>query len=159
MLLQGGLETLDKAVPVEGLGQVANRPGPKRLRTNALVGEGREENERHAVALGKQVGLQLDAAHTGHLDICNHTREVIEAVRPQELFGGCECIYDVPERPHQAVSRGAYGCIIVNDCDQGKFRQSSLSLTRRRGAHGVTVALTADCITDWDWKTIPRYKL
>src|SRR6267378_1003159 len=91
--------------------------GPKRLRTNPLIGEGREENEWHAVPLGKQVGLQLDAAHAGHLDICNHTREVIEAVRPQELFGGCECIYDVPERPHKAVSRGAHGCIIVNDCD------------------------------------------
>ena len=75
VLLQGGLETLDKAVPVEGLSQVANRPGPKRLRTNPLVGEGREENERHAVPLGKQVGLQLDAAHArafGHLQ--SHTR-------------------------------------------------------------------------------------
>jgi hypothetical protein len=49
MLLQGCLETLDKAVLVEGLGQVANRPGPKRLRTNPLVGEGRHENERHVV--------------------------------------------------------------------------------------------------------------
>jgi hypothetical protein len=38
-------------------------------------------------------------------------------VRPQELFGGCECMYDVPERPYKAVSHGAHGCIIVNDCD------------------------------------------
>ena len=117
MLLQGGLETLDKAVPVEGLSQVADRPGPKRLRTNPLVREGREENERHAVPLGKQVGLQVDATHAGHLDVRNDTREVIEAVRSQELFGRCECMYDVPERPQKAVSRGAHGCIIVNDCD------------------------------------------
>ena len=117
MLLQGSLETLDKAVPVEGLGQVTDRPGPERLRTNPLIGEGREENERHAVPLGEQVRLQLDAAHAGHLNICNHTREVIEAVRPQEVFGGWECIGDVAERPHKAVSRGAHGCIIVNDCD------------------------------------------
>ena len=87
MLLQGGLETSDKAVPVERLSQVANRPGPKRLRTNPLVGEGRDENEWHVVPLNKQMGLQLDAAHAGHLDICNHTREVIQAVRPQELLG------------------------------------------------------------------------
>ena len=117
MFLQGSLETLDKAVPVERLGQVANRPGRNRLRTNPLIGEGREENERHTIPLGKQVGLQLDAAHAGHLDIRNYTREVIKAVRPQELFGGCECMYDVAERPYQAVSRGAHGCIIVNDCD------------------------------------------
>ncbi|MEA2793399.1 MAG: hypothetical protein QOI87_779 [Bradyrhizobium sp.] len=38
MLLQGGQETLDKAVPVEGLSQIANRSGPKRLCTNPLVG-------------------------------------------------------------------------------------------------------------------------
>jgi hypothetical protein len=117
MLLQGSLETLDKAVPVKGLGQVTNRPGPQRLRTNLIIGEGREENERHAATLGQQVGLQLDPAHAGHLDICNHTREVIKAVRSQELFGGCERIYDVAKRPHEAVSRGAHGCIIVNDCD------------------------------------------
>ena len=117
MLLQGNIETLDEAVPVEGLSQVTNCSGPKRLRTNLLIGESGEENERHAVALGEQMGLQLDAAHAWHLDICNHTREVIEAIRSQELFGGCECIYDEPERPHKAVRRGAYGCIIVNDCD------------------------------------------
>ena len=117
MLLQGSLETLDKTVPVEGLSQVTNRPGPKRLRTNPLIGEGREENEWHPVTLRQQVGLQLDAAHARHLDICYHTREVIEAVRSQELFGGCECMYDVAERPHKAVSRGTHGCIIVNDCD------------------------------------------
>ena len=117
MLLQGNLETLNKTVPVEGLGQVTNRPGPERLRTYPLIGEGREENERHPVTLGQQMGLQLDPAHAGHLYICNHTREVIEAIRSQELFGGCECMYDVAERPHKAVSRGAHGCIIVNDCD------------------------------------------
>ncbi|HEY0803044.1 MAG TPA: hypothetical protein VGD54_19570, partial [Steroidobacteraceae bacterium] len=87
MLIQRGLETLDKAVPVAGFSQVANRPGPKRPRTNLLIGEGREENERHAVPLGKQVRVQLEAAHAGHLDICNHTREDIEAVRAQELLG------------------------------------------------------------------------
>jgi hypothetical protein len=117
MLLEGNLETLDQAIPVEGLRQVTNRPSLKRLRTNLIIGERREENERYSVTLGKQVGLQLDATHAGHLDICNHTRELIEAVRPQKVFGGRECMYDVPERPHKAVSRGAHGRIIVNDCD------------------------------------------
>jgi hypothetical protein len=121
MLLQGGLESLDKAVPVERLGQVGNRPGFKCLRTNPFVGEGCEENERHAVPLGEQSCVQLDAAHAGHLDICDHTREVIEVAGPQELFGGCECVYGVSERPHQAVGRGAHRCIIVNDCDLRMF--------------------------------------
>jgi hypothetical protein len=83
----GGLETLDKAVSVEGLGQVANRPGRKRPRANVLIGECGEKNERNTVTLIAQLVLQLDAAHTGHLDIRNYTREVVNAVRPQELFG------------------------------------------------------------------------
>src|SRR5712675_1495391 len=39
------------------------------------------------------------------------------AVRLQELFGGCECMYDVAERPQKAVGRCAHRCIIVNDGD------------------------------------------
>jgi hypothetical protein len=128
------------------------------LRSNPCVRERREENERHAVAFGKQVRLQLDAAHAGHLDICNHAGEVIEAVRPQELFGGCECVNDAAERPHKAVSSGAHGFIIVNNCDQRKIRQLSF-LDTETGPYGFTVGLTADCITDGDWKRIPRYKL
>jgi hypothetical protein len=117
MLLQGGLETLDKAVPVEGLSQVANRPGRKRVRTDLLIGKRGEKHERNTIALSAQVILQLDAAHTGHLDIRNYTGEFVKAVRPQELFSGCERMYDISERSHQAVGRGAYGFIIVNDCD------------------------------------------
>jgi hypothetical protein len=120
-ILQRSLETLDKAVAVEGLGQVANRAGPKRLRTKPFVGKGRDENERQMTPEGKQLGLHLDAAHAGHLDIRNHTRKIVEMVRPQKLFGGCECIYEIPERPHKAVSRGPYRCIIVNDCHQRKL--------------------------------------
>jgi hypothetical protein len=117
MRLQAGMETLDEAVPIEGLGQVADRSRRKRLRANLLVGESREENERHTVPLSTQVVLQFDAAHSGHLNICNYTGEVIEAVRLQELFSGRECMYGVPERPQETISRGTDRCIIVDDCD------------------------------------------
>jgi hypothetical protein len=72
MCFQGSLKTLDKTFSFEGLGQVTNRPGRERLRTNLLIGEGREKNERDAGPLAAQVSLQLDAAHAGHLDIRNH---------------------------------------------------------------------------------------
>jgi hypothetical protein len=65
--------------------------------------------------------LQLDAAHTGHLDVRNYTSEVFKAVRPYERFGRCERMYAVSERPHEAVGRGAYGPIIVDDCDKWKL--------------------------------------
>jgi hypothetical protein len=108
MHVPGGLETLNKAVSVEGLGQIANRPGRKRLRANLLIREGGEKNERNAVTLSAEVVLQLDAAHTGHLDVRNDTREVVKAVRLQELFGGCERMYDISERPYEAVGCGAH---------------------------------------------------
>jgi len=57
MLIERSVEALNQAVFVEGLDQVANCSGPKRLRTSALIGEGREENEWYAVPLGEQVGL------------------------------------------------------------------------------------------------------
>ena len=126
MPLECRVEALDKALFFEWLGQVTNCSRVKRSRTNALIGEGGEEDERHAVPLGKQVGLQLNAAHPGHLDICDHTRGVSQVARSQEIFRRRECIHDVSVRPHEAISRGAHGCIIVNDCDYGKFWQSDL---------------------------------
>jgi hypothetical protein len=57
MLIERSVEALNQVVFVEGLDQVANCSGPKRLRTSALIGKGREENEWHAVPLGKQVRL------------------------------------------------------------------------------------------------------
>src|SRR5271165_168756 len=75
MRFQGGLETMDEAVAVEGFRQVADRPALKRSRANLLIGEGGEENERRGIALGAQIGMQVDTAHTGHLDVRNHARE------------------------------------------------------------------------------------
>src|ERR1700686_3705164 len=64
---QSRLKTYDEHFLVEGLGQVANRPGRERLRTNLLIGEGREKNERHAGPLAAQASLQLDAGRaSGH---------------------------------------------------------------------------------------------
>jgi hypothetical protein len=119
--LQRGLETLDEAISAERFRQVANRSGRQCLRAGFLVGECREENERNYVPPGMQVILQLDAAHTGHLDICQYAREIIKTARLQELFGRRECMHDMSERPNEAVGRGTYGFIIVNDCDKWKL--------------------------------------
>jgi len=113
----GNLKTLGNTFPVEGLRQVANRPGRERLRTNLLIGVRRKKNERQAGPLRPQVGLQLNPAHAGHLNISDHTRETIDAVRVQEFLGGSERVCNITERPHQTVGRDADRFIIVNDCD------------------------------------------
>ena len=148
LFLQRGQKTLDKAVSAERLRQIANRSGRQCLRARLLVGECREENERNSVTPGTQLILQLDAAQTGHLDVCHYAGEIIKAVRPQELFGRRERVHNVSERPNKAVGRGTYGFIIVNDCHKWTLRQIDLSLMRRLRSRSVTVAVTSDCTTD-----------
>ena len=113
--LQSGVEAFDQSFSVEGFGQETGRSRLPSSRAHALDGEGRDENERHAVSLGKQVGLQLDTAHCRHLNVCYHTRGVVQVGRPQELFRRRECMDDVPKRSHEIVGRGANGSVIVND--------------------------------------------
>src|SRR5438067_1697869 len=60
--LQGGVEAVDQGFSGEGLGQETGRSRLQGSRASVLDGEGRDENERQPVALGEQVGLQLETA-------------------------------------------------------------------------------------------------
>jgi hypothetical protein len=93
------------------------------------------------------VPLKLDAAHTRHLDVRNHAREIINAIRPQELLGGSERIDNASERPHEAVGRCPDRFIIVNNCNKLRRQQSNLSSVRTLGAQNVT-SIRPDCTTD-----------
>jgi hypothetical protein len=115
VFLQSGVEATDQGVPGEGLGEETGRSCLHSPRARVLDGESGDENERHPVSLGKQVGLQLEAAHRWHLNISNHARSVIKVRRPQEFLGRRECMNDVSKRSHEIVGRGANGPIIVND--------------------------------------------
>jgi hypothetical protein len=75
--LEGSVEVSDQCWSVEGLGQKASCPAFQRLLAHVLVGEGGDENERHAGPLGSQEALQLDTVHHRHLDICNHAGRAI----------------------------------------------------------------------------------
>jgi len=121
------VETLDQSFRVERLGQETCRSRLHRSRANALNGESRDENERHARPLGAQAGLQFETAHCRHLDICNHTRRVIQLGRLQEFFGRRKWMDDVAERSHETVDRDTNGFIIVDDRDRWKLGQSGLS--------------------------------
>jgi hypothetical protein len=112
---QGCVEAFDQRFSAERLGQETGRSCLQRSRARAFSGEGRDENERHAVSLSKQAGLQFNTAHCRHLNIRYHTRRVIQLGRSQELFGRRKCVDDVPNRPHEVVDRGANRSIIVND--------------------------------------------
>ena len=112
---QGGIEACDQGFPVEGFGQVADRPGPQRARLIALDGESGDENKRQPVSPGKQLGLQFESAHVRHSDIRDHARCVTKVGRSQELLGRRECMDGVAKRSHEVVGRAANGYIIVDD--------------------------------------------
>jgi hypothetical protein len=74
---QSGGEAFDQSGSREGLGQEANCSGFQRSGADALIGKGRDENERRMVTLSTHKRQQVQAAHDRHLHIRNHTRRVI----------------------------------------------------------------------------------
>jgi hypothetical protein len=120
MSLQRGAEALDQGRSGKRLAQEANCPGLQRPGADALIGKGRDENERRTVTLGAQKDEQVQAAHGRHLYIRDHTRRVIQVGRLQEFLGRRECMDDVPVRPQKIVRRGTDRCVIVNDGDNRK---------------------------------------
>jgi hypothetical protein len=108
-------ETSGQSQSVEWLGEKTNRSGFQYAHSDGLVGEARNENERHRVSLGQHEGLQLGTAHAWHLDICNYARRVIEVARPQEFFSRRKYVDDVSKRPQEILSSSPNGCVIVNN--------------------------------------------
>ena len=115
MPLQRGVEAVDQGVSGEGLGQEADRSRFQGSYASAVDGESRDENEGHAVSLGKQVSLQLKTAHRRHLNVGYHARGVIQVRRPQEFLGRRERMNDVSKRPHEIAGRGANRAVVVDD--------------------------------------------
>ena len=52
--LQGNADAADQSSTIEGLGKEANCPSLRRSRADGLVGEGRDENDWHAVSPAEQ---------------------------------------------------------------------------------------------------------
>jgi hypothetical protein len=120
MCLQRGAEALDQGRSRKGLAQETNRSGLQRPGADALIGEGRDENERRTVTLGAHKDEQVQTAHGRHLYIRNHTRRVMQVGGPQEFIGGPKCMDDVPVRTQKIVRGGTNGRIIVNDGNDRK---------------------------------------
>jgi hypothetical protein len=120
MCLQRGAEALDQGRSRKGLAQETNRSGLQRPGADALIGEGRDENERRTVTLGAHKDEQVQTAHGRHLYVGNHTRRVIQVGRLQELLGRRKCMDPVAVRRQKIVRRGTDGCVIVNDGDNRK---------------------------------------
>jgi len=110
-----GFDAADQDRSGEGFGQEANSSGSQRPGTDALLGEGCNEDERHGVTPRTHMRQQVQTAHAGHLDIGDDTRGVIRVGRLQEVLGGGKCMDPVPMRAQEIVGRCSDGCIVIND--------------------------------------------
>ena len=110
---QRGIEACDQSGTVKRLAQEANCSGPHGLCLDALVREGRDENDRRAVSLGEQTALQLNAADAGHLHVGDHARRIAHLRRLQKVFGRRKRAGGESERSHEASRRHANGFIVI----------------------------------------------
>jgi len=115
MSFQGSVEAVDQSGTGEGLGQEANGSGLQRSGADALIGEGRDKDERRLVTPGAHMHQKVQAAHGGHLHIRNDTRQVVQVGRLQKLLGRRKYIDQVSVRAKKIVGRGADGCVVVDD--------------------------------------------
>jgi hypothetical protein len=142
MSLQSGGEAVDQGGGGEGLGQEANGPGVQCLGSDALIGKGRDEDERDNMTLAAYDRHELRAAHNRHLHIRDHTRRVIQLGRPQELRGRRKSMGRVAMRPQKILRRATHRCIIINDgynqtcCQSASFRSRDREPSEWRLSNG-----------------------
>jgi len=112
---QRGIEACDQSGTVKRLAQEANCSGPHGLCLDALVREGRDENDRRAASLGEQTALQLNAADAGHLHVGDHARRIADVCGLQEFFGRCKRMDGEAERPHQPSHCRTNRFVVIDD--------------------------------------------
>src|SRR5580700_3382930 len=109
------MNVFNQAIFVERFAQEADRSRLQRSRPDSLLREGRDEDDRRAVALRDQTVLQLDPAQTRHLHIRDQTGRVIYMVRLQEIFSRRKRSSTVPQRPYKSFCCFTNGGIIIYD--------------------------------------------
>ena len=83
---QGGVDAVQQGILRERLGEKAESSRLDGASFCPLFGEGRHENDGYLVTGGNEPILQIDAAHPGHPDVGNDTRNILRAARVQKLF-------------------------------------------------------------------------
>ena len=88
-----------------------------------ILGNGRDEDERHPVAVGPKPGLKLDPAGSRHPHIGDHAPGLRQLHRLLKSLRRGKCMNDVSEGAHKIADGGADRIIVVNDRDHRNFNQ------------------------------------
>src|SRR5262249_26343117 len=108
-----------------------------------------------------QFFLQFHSVHAGHMHIADQAISIVDAIRFQKLFGGCELDSCISERSKQTHCRTAERVVIVDNGNHRQFRQLSLlnvpqtsSVLRRKNK--VSKSHSSEWITKITLKYIHR---
>jgi hypothetical protein len=108
-------------VVIHGLAEVADDPilqGPALV---SLIGIcGNKDRWDRAPRLD-EISVELNASHSGHLDVGEKTVGFRQETRSQKIGGRCEDFDCVPQRPKELFQRVSKGLIVVNDRYQSTF--------------------------------------
>ena len=102
--------------------QVANDPLLKRARPDSFIWVCRDENRRDSVARIYQVSVELDAGHSGHLDVGDQARRFSEMRRCEKIGCRRKRFDGIAQRGHELSHGFAKGLIILDNRYQRVFR-------------------------------------
>lgn len=103
----------------ERLGQKIERAGLHGLDTHGNVAVTGHEDDRHAIAQGDQLRLQIEAAGSGQPDIQNQAARAIRQGGGEQVVRRSEGQRIESDRPEQVLQAVADALVILDDDNQG----------------------------------------
>src|SRR5258708_40017753 len=85
-----GVEAVDNHLAVDGLAEEPRSARRLGALAEAVRGKGSDEDDRHHLFLRKKHGLQVQSAHSWHMDVGDQARRVLPARRSEESFSRVE---------------------------------------------------------------------
>src|SRR5438270_9855073 len=117
-ICQSRADDSEQIILLEGLAQVTNDAGSQRPLPNAVVGVSGNQDGRNKLSQNRQVAVQIEPGHPGHLHIGNQARGAADVARAQKLFCGRSGLNPISHRLYEALERLAHRLVIVDDRNQ-----------------------------------------
>jgi hypothetical protein len=114
-LRERGPQALNQGLSVEGFAQETDCSRFQGSVAVACDRKSGDKDEGRALALGEQMGLQVEPAHNGHPDIGYHAGRIAEVGRSQKIYGRGEGMDGIAKRLDEICGGGANRAVIVDD--------------------------------------------
>ena len=117
-------------VVIHRLAEIADHPVLHGAAVSKLVRIRRHENRRDRMSRLDQVPVELDSAHSGHLNVGDEARGRSQEGRREEIGRGGERFDGITERRHELSHGFAKRLIVFDDRDQLRCGHRVFNLRR-----------------------------